>query len=88
MRLSTATVQDNIDGLIVWDPASRAADEAPHIDDASPIAAELRRRRELAETTVPFRGGRIRFESGTAALTSESTRRFGSCSPSSSAIPA
>jgi outer membrane protein OmpA-like peptidoglycan-associated protein len=72
MGLSTGTVQDNIDALVVWDPASRAADEAPRIDDASPIAAELRRRRELAEATVPFRGGRIRFESGTATLTAES----------------
>jgi outer membrane protein OmpA-like peptidoglycan-associated protein len=72
MRLSTDTVQDNIDAIVVWDSASRAADEAPRMDDASPIAAELRRRRKLAETTVPFRGGRIRFESGTAALTAES----------------
>jgi outer membrane protein OmpA-like peptidoglycan-associated protein len=72
MRLSTGTVEENVDALVVWDPASRAADEAPRIDEASPIAAELRRRGELAERTVPFRGGRIRFESGTAALTPDS----------------
>ena len=72
MRLSTGTVQDNVDAIVVWDPASRAADETPHIDDASPIAAELRRRQALAATTVPFRGARIRFESSTAALTPES----------------
>ena len=72
MGLSTGTVQDNVDAIVVWDPASRAADETSHIDDASPIAAELRRRQALAATTVPFRGGRIRFESSTAALTPES----------------
>jgi outer membrane protein OmpA-like peptidoglycan-associated protein len=72
MGLSTGTVQENVDAVVVWDPASRAADEAPRIDEAAPIAAELRRRRELAERTLPFRGGRIRFESGTAALTPDS----------------
>ena len=41
MGLSTGTVQDNIDALVVWDPASRAADEVSRVDDASPIAAEL-----------------------------------------------
>jgi outer membrane protein OmpA-like peptidoglycan-associated protein len=72
MGLSTGTVQDNIDAVVVWDPASRATDEAPRVDDASPIAAELRRRRTLAETTVPFRGGGLRFESGSATLTADS----------------
>lgn len=72
MGLSTGTVEENVDALVVWDSASRAADEAPRIDEASPIAAELKRRRELAERTVAFRGGRIRFESGTATLTPDS----------------
>src|SRR5204862_2993627 len=66
------TVQDIVDAIVVWDRASRAYDEPPHIEDASPNAAELRGRQALAATTVPFRGGRIRFESGTAALTDPS----------------
>jgi outer membrane protein OmpA-like peptidoglycan-associated protein len=72
MKLSTGTVQENVDAIVVWDPESRRREEAPRIDDASPIGAELRRRQNLAQATVPFRGGGIRFESGTAALTAES----------------
>ena len=72
MRHSTGTVEENVDAVVVWDPASRAADESPRIDEASPISAELRRRRALADRTLPFRGGRIRFEYGTAVLTPDS----------------
>ena len=53
-------------------PFSHGADEAPRFDAQSPIGVELRRRQRLSETTVVFRGGKIRFETDRVSLTSES----------------
>ena len=72
LRLSTGSVQENIDAAMLWDSISRGADEAPRFDAESPIAVELRRRQRLSEMTVAFRGGTIRFERETVSLTSES----------------
>jgi outer membrane protein OmpA-like peptidoglycan-associated protein len=65
-HLSSATVEENIDVAVFWESPSRA-NEVLRIDDGS--AAELRRRQRLAEATIPFRGGRIRFEQGAVAPT-------------------
>jgi outer membrane protein OmpA-like peptidoglycan-associated protein len=69
-RLSAATIEQNMDVAIFWPPGT--SDDVPRIDPASPIAAELLRRQQLSEATLPFRGGRIRFEANTAAITGES----------------
>ena len=71
-HLSTGTVEQNMDAAIFWEfPASRP-EEGPRIDAHSPMGVELRRRQQLAEATTAFRGGKIRFEAGIAALTPES----------------
>ena len=53
-------------------PFSHGADETPRFDAESPIGVELLRRQRLSETTVAFRGGKIRFETDSVSLTSES----------------
>ena len=72
LHLSTGSVQENIDAAVLWDSFSYGADEVPRFDAQSPIGVELRRRRRLSETTVPFRGAKIRFEADGVSLTSES----------------
>jgi len=71
-RLSTGIVEQNIDAAILWESVSDASDEAPRLDVASPIGVELQRRRQLSESTLAFRGGRIRFEADATSLSSES----------------
>jgi outer membrane protein OmpA-like peptidoglycan-associated protein len=72
MRLSTATVERNMDVAVFWESTPDRPDEGPHFDPQSPTGVELRRRQQLAVATTPFRGGRIRFEAETAALAPES----------------
>jgi outer membrane protein OmpA-like peptidoglycan-associated protein len=71
-HLSTGTVEQNMDVAILWEFPSHHFDQGPRIDPGSPIGVELRRRERLAEATTAFRGGKIRFAAGTAALTAES----------------
>ena len=61
-----------MDAVIFWEFPPRHPDEGPQVDTRSPIGVELQRRRQLAEATTAFRGGRIRFEAGRAVLTRES----------------
>ena len=72
LHLSTGSVQENVDAVMLWDSFSHGADEAPRFDAQSPFGVELRRRKRLSETTVTFRGGKIRFETDRVSLTSES----------------
>jgi outer membrane protein OmpA-like peptidoglycan-associated protein len=67
--LSTGTLEENIDVAIHLSPEPLSA-VGPVIDWTSPYGVELRRRQAL--TTVPFRTGVVRFESGTVAATRES----------------
>ena len=71
-RLSTGSVEQNLDVAVLWESPSSRADETPRIDPQSPIGIELQRRQRLSEATTAFRGGRIRFKAATAELTPES----------------
>jgi outer membrane protein OmpA-like peptidoglycan-associated protein len=71
-RLSTGTVEQNMDVAVFWEFPPSHPDEGPRVDDQSPIGVELQRRRQLSEATTAFRGGKIRFQAGIAALTPES----------------
>jgi outer membrane protein OmpA-like peptidoglycan-associated protein len=71
-HLSTGTIEQNMDAAVFWEFPPNRPDEGPRIDRQSPVAVELQRRQQLAEATTAFRGGRIRFGAGTAALTPES----------------
>ena len=71
-RLSTGTVEQNMDVAVFWEFPSSQLDEGPRVDARSPTGVELRRRQQLAEATTAFRGGKIRFAAGTAELTPES----------------
>jgi outer membrane protein OmpA-like peptidoglycan-associated protein len=66
LRLSTGTVDQNIDAVIFWDSAG--PDDGPPIASDSRFVQELRRRRQLAEATTAFRGGKIRFQENSAAF--------------------
>ena len=76
-HLSYGTVEQNMDAAVFWEYPSSHADEAPSIDPRSPYALELERRRKLAEATIPFRGGRIRFMVESADLTPDSEPALG-----------
>lgn len=67
--LSTGTLEENIDVALYLSPLPLSA-VAPEIDWSSPYGVELRRRQAL--TTLPFRTGVVRFESGTVATTRDS----------------
>jgi len=67
--LSTGTLEDKIDVAIYLSPQPLAV-VPPEIDWSSPYGLELRRRQAL--TTLPFRTGVVRFESGTVATTGDS----------------
>ena len=68
-HLSTGTVEQNMDAAVLWEFPPSRPDEGPRIDALSPMGFELRRRQQLSEATIAFRGGKIRFAAGTAALT-------------------
>jgi outer membrane protein OmpA-like peptidoglycan-associated protein len=67
--LSTGTLEENIDVALYLSPQPLSA-VAPVIDWSSPYGVELRRRQAL--TTLPFRTGVVRFESGTVTTTRDS----------------
>jgi outer membrane protein OmpA-like peptidoglycan-associated protein len=71
-RFSTATVEQNMDVAVFWELPSVRPDEGPRVDAQSAMGMELARRQRLSEATTTFRGGKIRFEAGTAALMPES----------------
>ena len=71
-RLSTGTVEQNADAVVFWEHPRSGPDEGPRVDPDSAGGRELQRRRQLGEATTAFRGGRIRFASGSAMLTPES----------------
>jgi outer membrane protein OmpA-like peptidoglycan-associated protein len=69
--LSKGRVQDDVD-VVLYLTASAFSIIPPRIDPNSAYGAEMRRRQKLAEETLPFRGGKIRFEKGSTSLTQES----------------
>ena len=69
-NLSRGIVEDDFDAVLFWDSASSST-EPSHGDD-SPMNLDLRRRQALAEATLPFRGGKIRFQINSALFTAES----------------
>jgi outer membrane protein OmpA-like peptidoglycan-associated protein len=64
--LSDGVVEDDVDAVVLLDTT------APHQQDMPalrpPYALELRRRRALADATLPFRGAKIRFAEHAAAF--------------------
>ena len=71
-QLSTGTIEQNADVAVFWEHPASSPDERSRVDARSPMGVELERRRRLSDATTAFRGGKIRFAAGTAALTPES----------------
>jgi outer membrane protein OmpA-like peptidoglycan-associated protein len=69
--LSVGLLQDDIDVVLVLSK-DRFSDVPVRIDPNSAYAVELKRRQTLQDATMPFRGGRIRFEKGSFAVTKDS----------------
>jgi outer membrane protein OmpA-like peptidoglycan-associated protein len=65
--LSRGAIAEDVDALVVL-AASSSPSQAPVLDPK--YRAELARRRELGNSTLPFRGGKIRFAEGVAAFAS------------------
>lgn len=72
-QLSRGRVEDDVDALVFWNPAP-ASGEGPAAHSAPD---ELRRRQQLAHTTLPFRGGKIRFQADSARLAAQSEQALG-----------
>lgn len=70
-RLSRGIVEDDVDAVLLWDVTSSPTENPPR-DAGAPVSLELRRRQQLAQATLPFRGGMIRFEADTASFTGKS----------------
>jgi outer membrane protein OmpA-like peptidoglycan-associated protein len=68
---SRGLVQDDVDALLALSTAPLVSDPAPDVDESA--NGELQRRRRLAQATLPFRGGLIRFEANTTQLTASSS---------------
>jgi outer membrane protein OmpA-like peptidoglycan-associated protein len=69
--LSRGLIQDDVDALLALSTAPLVSDPAPQVDESA--NRELQRRRRLAQATLPFRGGLIRFEANTTQLTASSS---------------
>ena len=67
---SRGLIQDDVDALLALSAAPLASEPAPQVDESG--SAELQRRRRLAQATLPFRGGLIRFDANTTELTASS----------------
>ena len=69
--LSRGRVQDDVDALLYL--TANAFSNVPiRIDPQSAFGIGLRRRQKLAEDTLPFRGGKIRFSDGSSRFTTDS----------------
>jgi outer membrane protein OmpA-like peptidoglycan-associated protein len=64
---SRGRLQDDID-VVLFLGAEEFSNVAPRIEPNSRYGVELRRRQKLQEETLPFRGGKIRYHHGSAAL--------------------
>jgi outer membrane protein OmpA-like peptidoglycan-associated protein len=64
-------VRDDMDAVLFWDAWPSSGESAPRQGDVSEMS-ELRRRQRLAEATLPFRGGRIRFSANDTAFSAQS----------------
>jgi outer membrane protein OmpA-like peptidoglycan-associated protein len=70
-QLSRGIIRDDVNAVLFWD--SHMSSDGSTTDESSPAPSiELRRRQQLAEATLPFRGGKIRFEANSATLTAQS----------------
>ncbi len=69
--LSEGHLQDDID-VVLYLGAEPFSNVPAHVDPNSPFAVELKRRQNLQDETLPFRGGEIRFNHGSASFTQES----------------
>jgi outer membrane protein OmpA-like peptidoglycan-associated protein len=77
-RLSRGKVEDDVDAIVFWDSSPPSAGNSASRSHVDAAGAEFRRRQQLADATLPFRGGKIRFDAGTAALSADSQAALGS----------
>jgi len=69
-RFSTGRLQDDIDVVLVL--SKERFSQVPARIANSSFAVELSRRQRLQDETLPFRGGKIRFNDGSTSITAES----------------
>jgi len=69
--LSRGKVRDDMDAVLFWDASPSSGGDAPRQTDVRETS-ELLRRQRLAEATLPFRGGRIRFRAHDTAFSAQS----------------
>jgi outer membrane protein OmpA-like peptidoglycan-associated protein len=70
-RLSRGVLEDDVDAIVIWDSTIASSSTAGRTPDPT-MGGEFQRRQQLSEATLPFRGGKIRFQEGSAALTTAS----------------
>jgi outer membrane protein OmpA-like peptidoglycan-associated protein len=64
-------VEDDLDAVLWWDSTSSSAEGSRGNNGALPVSIEMRRRRQLAAATLPFRGAKIRFRPDRAAFSDQ-----------------
>jgi outer membrane protein OmpA-like peptidoglycan-associated protein len=69
-HLSRGTAEDDMDAVLLLSADAPRLQESPALDVA--YRRELARRRAIADATMPFRGGKIRFVENSPALSTES----------------
>jgi outer membrane protein OmpA-like peptidoglycan-associated protein len=72
-HLSRGLVEDDVDALLFWN-STPASGEGP---TANPLSDELRRRQQLAQTTLAFRGGKIGFQPNSSVFAPQSEQALG-----------
>jgi outer membrane protein OmpA-like peptidoglycan-associated protein len=72
-QFSRGTVEDDLDAILYLSASPLVFQPPPRDEPHGSHSNELRRRRRLAEATLPFRGGRIRFEPSLPALSPQSS---------------
>ena len=69
--LAQGLIEDDVDAVLALSTVPLVWDPAPPVDESA--NPEFHRRRRLAQATLPFRGGLIRFEANTTRLTASSS---------------
>ncbi len=71
-RFSRGHIEDDVDAVAYLSPSPLMFQPAPSMSDSSPRRDEMMRRHSLAESTLAFRGARIRFDPSVPWLASGS----------------
>ncbi len=71
-HFSRGIVEQDVDAIVFWNSPSSLSEDSDADEGVISSSNEMRRRQRLAATTLPFRGGKIRFQANRAMLGAQS----------------